>query len=62
MGGDFAAHGQSRCRVIRSVEAYEGKQGPSYAGGVCTETVDSKGIWFGMITMPAGAQYQSPLA
>jgi uncharacterized RmlC-like cupin family protein len=61
MGGDFAADGQSRCRVIRSVEAYEGKQGPSYAGGVCTETVGSKGIWFGMITMPAGARTKAHL-
>jgi uncharacterized RmlC-like cupin family protein len=42
--------------VISTVEAYEGKQGPLYAGGVSTETVGSRGIWFGTITMPPGAR------
>jgi uncharacterized RmlC-like cupin family protein len=56
MGGNAAADAQSACRVVRSVESYEGKQGPFYAGGICTETVGSHGIWFGKITMPPGTR------
>ena len=44
------------CRVIRSVEEYEGKQGPSYAGGVSAESVGARGIWLGMVTMPPGGR------
>ena len=51
------AHIQSRqttqaCRVIRSVESYQGKQGPTYAGGVSAESVGARAIWLGMITIP----------
>lgn len=44
------------CRVIRSVETYEGKQGPTYAGAVSAESVGSRGIWLGMVTMAPGAR------
>ena len=44
------------CRVIRSVETYEGKQGPTYMGGVSAESVGSRGIWLGMVTMPPGSR------
>lgn len=44
------------CRVIRTVEAYEGKQGPSYAGGVSSESVGARGIWLGMVTIAPGAR------
>ena len=43
-----------RCRVIRSTEDYQGKQGPTYAGGVSAETVGAQAIWLGMIRMPPG--------
>ena len=46
----------TRCRVIRSVETYEGKQGPTYMGGVSAESVGSRGMWLGMVTMPPGAR------
>ena len=46
----------SACRVIRATEAYEGKQGPTYAGGVSAESVGSRGIWLGMVTMPPGGR------
>jgi uncharacterized RmlC-like cupin family protein len=46
----------STCRVIRSVEEYQGKQGPSYAGGISAESVGSQAIWLGMINMPAGGR------
>ena len=37
------AEAASTCRVIRSVESYQGKQGPLYAGGVSAETVGVAG-------------------
>lgn len=46
----------SACRVIRAIEPYEGKQGPTYAGGVSAESVGSRGIWLGMVTMPPGGR------
>jgi uncharacterized RmlC-like cupin family protein len=44
------------CRVIRATEEYEGKQGPTYAGGVSAESVGSRGIWLGMVTMAPGSR------
>ena len=37
------AEAVSTCRVIRSVEPYQGKQGPSYAGGISAESVGRAG-------------------
>ena len=50
------AEGASTCCVIRSIDEYEGKQGPSYAGGVSAESVGSRGIWLGMVTMAPGSR------
>ena len=55
------AHIQSRqttqaCRVIRSVASYQGKQGPTYAGGISAESVGAEAIWLGLISMPPGAR------
>lgn len=44
------------CRVIRSVAAYAGKQGPTYAGAVSAESVGAQGIWLGMVTMAPGSR------
>ncbi len=49
------------CRVIRSVESYEGKQGPTYAGGVSAETAGAQAIWLGMIRMPPGSRTKAHL-
>ena len=49
------------CRVIRSTEEYQGKQGPSYTAGVSTESVGSQGIWLGLITMPPGSRTKAHL-
>ena len=49
------------CRVIRSTEQYQGKQGPSYAGGVSAESVGSQGIWLGLITMAPGSRTKAHL-
>jgi uncharacterized RmlC-like cupin family protein len=50
--GEIAA----TCRVVRSAATYEGKQGPSYAGGVSAESVGARAIWLGMVTMPPGTR------
>lgn len=55
------ANSGARCHVIRSVAAYEGKQGPSYAGGVSAESVGARGIWLGMVTMPPGSRTRAHL-
>lgn len=44
------------CRVIRAAESYEGKQGPRYAGGVSAESVGSRALWLGTITVPPGGR------
>ncbi len=49
------------CRVIRSTEEYQGKQGPSYAAGVSAESVGSRAIWLGLITMPPGSRTKAHL-
>ena len=49
------------CRVIRSVEEYKGKQGPSYAGGISAESVGSQAIWLGMVTIPPGGSTKAHL-
>ena len=49
------------CRVIRSAEEYQGKQGPSYAAGVSAESVGSRGIWLGLITLPPGSRTKAHL-
>jgi uncharacterized RmlC-like cupin family protein len=50
------AEGAAACRVIRSTVEYEGKQGPTYAGGVSVESVGSQGIWLGTVTMLPGSR------
>src|SRR5262245_42339038 len=44
------------CRVIRSTEAYDGKQGPSYAGGVSAESAGARAIWLGVVTIAPGGR------
>ena len=44
------------CRVVRAADEYEGKQGPSYAGGVSVERVGATAIWLGMVTMAPGSR------
>ena len=49
------------CRVIRSATTYQGKQGPTYAGGVSAENVGSRGIWLGVVTIPPGGRTKAHL-
>lgn len=48
--------GKSPCRVIRSAATYEGKQGPTYTGGVSAESVGAHAIWLGKVTIPPGGR------
>ena len=50
------AHGTGSCRVVRSTATYEGKQGPTYAGGISAENVGARAIWLGMVTLPPGGR------
>lgn len=43
-------------RVVRAGESYVGKQGPRYTPGVSAETVGSRGLWLGSITLPPGGR------
>jgi uncharacterized RmlC-like cupin family protein len=47
---------EGTCRVVAAAPQYEGKQGPSYTGGVSAESVGSRAIWLGMVTMPPGSR------
>lgn len=58
---DQTADVTATCRVVRSVEEYEGKQGPIYAGGVSAESADAKGIWLGKVTMLPGTRTKAHL-
>jgi uncharacterized RmlC-like cupin family protein len=56
VGQDERGETSVTCRVIRSAESYIGKQGPSYADGISAESVGSRAIWMGMITIPPGGR------
>ncbi len=43
-------------RVVRGGESYVGKQGPSYTPGVSAESVGSRGLWLGSVTLPPGGR------
>jgi uncharacterized RmlC-like cupin family protein len=47
---------QSRCTVIHRGTEYAGKQGPNYSAGVSAETVGSRDIWLGLVSVPAGGR------
>lgn len=46
----------STCRVVRPGDPYDGTQGPSYTPGVSAESVGSRGIWLGMVTIAPGGR------
>ena len=48
-------------RVIRAGEAYQGKQGLTYATGVTGETAGSRAICMVVATLPPGARAKSHL-
>lgn len=49
------------CRVVRSGEAYQGKQGLTYLRGLTRETVGSNSICMTVLVLPAGARAKTHL-
>lgn len=46
----------AECRIVRNQEAFVGKQGLDYFGGVSAETCGSQAICMHMLIMPPGAK------
>jgi uncharacterized RmlC-like cupin family protein len=40
--------------VVGPGKTYEGKQGPNYSPGVSAESVGSRALWLGSVTLPPG--------
>lgn len=49
------------CRVIRSGEAYEGKQGLTYLAGLTGASAGSRGICLHVVTLPPGRKAKTHL-
>jgi len=49
------------CRVVRSGEAYQGKQGLTYLRGLTGETAGSTSICMTVLTLPNGARAKTHL-
>src|SRR5512138_3840482 len=49
------------CRVIRSGEAYRGRQGLDYLAGLTGATAGSRGICMTLVTRPPGARAKTHL-
>ena len=52
--GDNAFAAPEKAFVVKSGAGYRSEQGSDYEPGVSAETVGSKSIWLGMITLPHG--------
>ena len=52
--GDNTFAAARKAFVVKSSAGYRAEQGSDYEPGVSAETVGSKSIWLGMITLPAG--------
>ena len=42
--------------VVHAGESYAGKQGPDYTPGLSAESVGSRGLWLGSVTLPPGGR------
>jgi uncharacterized RmlC-like cupin family protein len=47
---------KQKASVVRAAARYRSEQGSDYEPGVSTETVGSKVVFLGMVTLPAGAR------
>jgi uncharacterized RmlC-like cupin family protein len=52
--GDNAVAAPEKAFVVKSGAGYRAEQGSDYEPGVSAETVGSKSIWLGMISLPPG--------
>jgi uncharacterized RmlC-like cupin family protein len=53
--------GAPTCKVIRSGDAYRGKQGLTYLAGLTGETAGSRAICMTLVTLPPGARAKTHL-
>jgi uncharacterized RmlC-like cupin family protein len=51
---DSATGSPRKASVVKGGAGYRAEQGSDYEPGVSAETVGSKSIWLGMITLPSG--------
>lgn len=52
---------EARCRVIRAVDTYQGKQGLTYACGITAESVGATGICMHLLEIPPGGRAKAHL-
>ena len=52
---------QGQCRLIRSGETYDGKQGFSYLQGISAESVGAQGLCMHPLTIPPGGRAKAHL-
>ena len=50
-----------RAVIVRSASTYQGKQGPTYAGGVSAESAGSEHLWLGRVVVPPGGRTKTHL-
>lgn len=50
----FASNGPRKGRVLKGAPGYKAEQGSHYAPGISAETVGSRVLWFGMVSLPPG--------
>lgn len=55
------ASSQPTCTIIRSTEAYEGKQGLTYFAGISAESAGAKAICLHLLTFPPGGRAHAHL-
>jgi uncharacterized RmlC-like cupin family protein len=48
-------------RVVHAGASYAGKQGPDYTPGVSAESVGSRALWLGSVTLPPGGRTRAHL-
>ena len=47
-------NGHSKGCVLKAAPGYKAEQGSHYAPGISAETVDSRALWFGMVSLASG--------
>lgn len=45
---------EARARIVKGGEVYKAEQGPDYLPGISAETVGSKSLWLGVVTLQPG--------
>jgi uncharacterized RmlC-like cupin family protein len=51
----------TKATIVHKTTDYVGAQGPQYSGGVSAETVGSRSLWLGNVTIPPGGRSKAHL-